>query len=71
MNLMQKALSFAQIRAVKAQDRQKDFARLAWREVTPEQLQEENAAVRNCREFQILNVAESAHYFRHQLQRGH
>ena len=70
MDPLKKVLSLAQIRAVKAQDRRRDLARLSRQEVTAEQLQEENAAVKNCREFQILNVAATARYFRQQ-QRGH
>jgi len=54
------AVSFAQIRKLKAQDRQRDWDRLARGEVTPEQLQAENAWVRNTRECRILNSAQAA-----------
>jgi hypothetical protein len=56
-------VSYAKIRALKARDRQRDQERLARGEVTPQQLQEENAAVRNTHLFRILNLKEAtAHY---------
>ncbi len=57
-----KTISVAAIRAMKARDRVKDWERLARGEVTPEQLQDENAIVRNAAEFRIVNWKEM---FRH------
>ena len=58
-----KTVSYAQIRALKARDRQRDQERLARGEVTPPQLQAESAAVRNTHLFRILNLKEAtAHY---------
>ena len=71
MKQTDKTVTVAQIRTAKAEDRHRDFLRLARREVTPAQLQMENAAVRTSRDFEILNVSASARSFRHQLQRGH
>jgi len=59
-------VSFVKLRKLKAQDRRRDWRRLARGEVTPEQLQAENAAVRNTHEFRILNSAEAARFFRRQ-----
>jgi len=59
-----KTVSYARIRALKARDRQCDWQRLARGEVTPEQLQEENAIVRNASEFRILNLREAARHYR-------
>ena len=64
-----KSVSFIEIRKLKARDRQRDWDRLARGEVTPEQLQAENAMVRNTRECRILNSAKAAQYFRRQLRR--
>jgi hypothetical protein len=63
-------VSFAQIRALKARDRRRDRDRLIRREVTAEQLQAENAAVRNTQEFRIVNSSDAARFFRRQLQRS-
>jgi chromosome segregation and condensation protein ScpB len=59
-----KTLSVAAIRAMKARDRLRDLKRLARKEVKPEQLQEENAAVRHAAEFRILNLREVASAYR-------
>jgi len=68
-----KTISFARIRAVKAADRKQDHRRLAHKQVTPEQLQAENALFNHCNEFRIINLAESFQYFRrhahHSLKR--
>jgi hypothetical protein len=61
-------VTVAEIRAAKARDRQRDWDRLARGEVTPEQLQEENAAVKNAHEFRIVNDADAARFFRRQLR---
>lgn len=59
-----KPMRVAAIRALKARDRMRDAKRLARKEVTPEQLQQENAAVRNAAEFRILNLREVASAYR-------
>lgn len=57
-------ITWAKIRALKAQDRQRDWDRLARGEVTPRQLQKENAAVKHAAEFQILNLKEVTRQYR-------
>jgi hypothetical protein len=64
-----RTVSFAEIQELKARDRQRDWDRLTSGEVTPEQLQAENAVVRNTHLFRILNSAASARFFRRQLRR--
>ena len=60
----EKTVSLAQIRAAKACDRRRDWERLARGEVTPEQLQEENAVVKNAHEFRILNLKAVVRHYR-------
>jgi hypothetical protein len=64
----ERTVSVAAIRAAKARDRQRDWNRLSRGEVTPEQLQEENAAVKNAHEFRIVNDSQAARFFRRQLR---
>ena len=59
-----KMISFAEIRTVKAAARQQDTIRLARRNVTPADLQVENALLQRCDQFRILNLTESMRFFR-------
>lgn len=60
----EKPLTYAQIRAVKEVDRVRDWQRLARGEVTPEQLQKKNSAIKNASEFRIVNEKAVIRYFR-------
>lgn len=52
----EKTVTLAQIRAAKARDRQRDWRRLARGEVTPQQLQDENAVVKDAHLCRIVNL---------------
>ncbi|MBM3888070.1 MAG: hypothetical protein FJ388_02970 [Verrucomicrobia bacterium] len=60
----ERTVSVAESRAAKARDRQRDWDWLARGEVTPEQLQEENAAVKNAHELRIVNLREVVRHYR-------